>query len=118
MTTAETIAKLRKLLSEATPGLWVFQQMLCTPGHGFIEVLAGRHMGVVMQNDRDVDEVSISTEDGSLVVAMRNELPALLDRLERLEQFVSDVEGGRVECGNVANCGVEMAVLRLSQEEE
>jgi len=82
---ADTITQLRELLSKATPGYWVFEAMLQTPGHGFIDAHKDRHAQSVMKNDRDVDEVAIKLEDGLLIVAAVNALPELLDRLEKLE---------------------------------
>jgi len=94
---ADTITQLRELLSKATPGYWVFEAMLQTPGHGFIDAHKDRHAQSVMENDRDVDEVAIKLEDGLLIVAAVNALPALLDRLAKLERDLAEwqMEHGR-----------------------
>ena len=84
----DTITHLRELLSKATPGSWVFAATLQPPGHGFIDAHKDRHAQSVMENDRDVDEVAMKLEDGLLIVAAVNALPALLDRLAKLERFM------------------------------
>jgi hypothetical protein len=74
------IQNLRELLAKATPGPWTFYSdsgaVCINDGCG----IAGVPI-VLMYADR-----GHRVDDAALIVAMRNELPSILDRLEKLEK--------------------------------
>lgn len=100
-----------ELLAKATAGKWLVanqnQSTICT------ETEDGKHTCLSAWGDYRFDHDPQRESDAALIVAMRNELPAILDRLEKLERFVADVDEGKIKCGNFVNCGVEDAVSRL-----
>lgn len=91
MTTTETIAKLRKLLAEATPGPWETDAWprvddVSEDVHFIRGVGQQKNQWIASCPEAD-DGVQLlrNMDNAELIVAMRNELPALLDRLEKLE---------------------------------
>jgi hypothetical protein len=78
----QTIARLRRLEAEATPGPWSIEE----------------DWALILN---DATETRIATfqpntgRDAALIATMRNALPDLLDRLERLERVAEAVRDAR-----------------------
>jgi hypothetical protein len=83
-----TIAALRELLAKATPGEWLVESREAKHdhainGYGWDE-LATVYGREVVDEEGDAE----GRANAELIVAMRNALPALLDRLEAAEAVV------------------------------
>ena len=82
--------ELRKLLDAATPGPWELWtscswRRFCGPrGSMVIEP-------VIQRSDNHPDLV-VSAEDAALIIAMRNNLPELLNRLDAQALFLEAIE--------------------------
>lgn len=83
MTIAAIIEELRRLEKEATPAEWSFEPRgVSISDEDDVHTLVGpeKRLGISSHWDG-----VMSFEDAALIVAMRNALPAILTRLERLE---------------------------------
>ena len=105
--TPADIARLRELLAKATPGPWVSESDL-----GGDYLYSNETRRVILGEDYSSTCLP-SKETYALIVEAVNALPAILDRLEKLERFVADVDSGKIACDNFVNCGVEDAAPRL-----
>lgn len=87
------LEKIRRLLSEATEGPWEVE--VGGPEFGEDEYCDGitSNSGQIVETDSGVYPPSLP--DARLIAAMRNALPALLDRVEELEGALRKVQGSR-----------------------
>lgn len=86
----DTLHRLRELEAAATPGPW---QAVEYGVHTERKAIAGRGFGPV---DDFYQGVYCDQPDADLIAEMRNALPALLDRLEKLEAVVETVKHLRI----------------------
>lgn len=76
-----TLPELRALLERASPGPWrAYPPNTCVPGYDVCDRVVSDRWTHRSSGD------GMSDDDAALICALRNETPALLDRLERLEQ--------------------------------
>lgn len=106
---------LRKLLAEATQGTWTGDYD--EDNILMVEKPDGKNHWYIGRITEETPEREDSKMNANfeLIVAAVNALPTLLDRLDRLEAFVRDVNEGRIGCGSMSNCGVEMACAELGE---
>jgi hypothetical protein len=94
-----TTYTLRELMAKATPAPWAFRPMggnnpILIGEHGMRPIVLaasrkGMHGACLTARNFKLDimqQAKADHPDVELIVAMRNELPAILDRLERLEE--------------------------------
>lgn len=111
-------AKLRDLLVKATPGPWRFRHR-CVGNEG--DPSPGHDEQIGLGWDWSDDNANIPPEpmrgvfalgaDAALVMAARNELPALLDRIEALGRVIDDALC-HLEAGEPAEAAVILQTRR------
>ena len=84
--------ELRELLEKATPGAWAYE--LNGPKESYWRPLLDFYRPLETGNERAVTgwpegRLCIAEPDAALIVAAVNNLPALLDRIEALEEAVT-----------------------------
>ena len=104
MTTIDT-KPLRELMQKATPGPWCH----FGPHRDAIGYMPdGKYEDVPWYNASKQSDGN----DAALIVAMRNELPALLDRIERLERLEEVAEAllrARIDSTNLSRPFMDLA---------
>lgn len=90
--------RVRDLLASATPGPWCVYEESDGADDSVSEVMQAR--GIMSEEsgglNHGTDYELFTLPDADLIVAMRNELPAILDHLDRLEEVA---KAARAYCG-------------------
>lgn len=123
-------AEVAALLEKATPGPWQVVDRIWLPRDGNTYVIAGHYDPHVGRFVCDVGQVEEWDEentresqfdqkeaDAALIVALRNEAPALLEELAALRARVAELEREREEAGRTAAEFLKNSELLLAQRD-